>query len=477
MTGWFDHLRIAAKVAMAPALAILGLVALAAGSYAVFEDLRRDFIYLNDTAFARFSDAVLLQASVSKAQAQLYRIISLANADDLQQAKVQLGAAEHLLAESVDRAKARQQASGDGQTAAAVAAYAKAAKGAIDMISVDPGMALLLMGDVHDQFDKLSAALNEAAVTADRGRATTFAAALGSIERAGLGFVLSAVAVAVLAIVATVLVTRAIGRPVGALTGIMGSLAAGTLELEIPYVGRRDELGKMARAVMVFKQHAIDAVRLTAESEAEHATRERRQSVLLRHTQDFGSSIAGVMTSLSGAADGMRQAAAAMSQAANAVHGEASDTSQSATKSSQDLTAVAAAVEALIVSFSTIAQQVEVAATVARQAVQRAESSHSTMQGLADATARIGDVVRLISDIASQTNLPPLMLRISCYIRWLGRYLADFTHQIPMILQSKPDTVQDKKELVRVCLPIGRGSYERPLQAAGHHRRGAGTTI
>ena len=38
MTGWFDHLRIAAKVAMAPALAILGLVALAAGSYAVFED-------------------------------------------------------------------------------------------------------------------------------------------------------------------------------------------------------------------------------------------------------------------------------------------------------------------------------------------------------------------------------------------------------------------------------------------------------
>ena len=68
------------------------------------------------------------------------------------------------------------------------------------MIDADPGMALLLMGDVHDQFDKLSTVLNEAAVTADRGRATTFAAALGSIERAGLGFVLSALAVAVLAI-------------------------------------------------------------------------------------------------------------------------------------------------------------------------------------------------------------------------------------------------------------------------------------
>ena len=278
--------------------------------------------------------------------------------------------------------------------------------------------------------------MNEAAVTADRGRATTFAAALGSIERAGLGFVLSALAVAVLAIGATVLVTRAIGRPVGALTGIMGSLAAGTLELEIPYVERRDELGKMARAVMVFKQHAIEALRRTSETETARATRERRQAALVQHTQDFGSSISGVTASLSGAADGMRQAAEAMSQSANAVHGEASDTSQAAGKSSQDLTAVAAAVEELTTSFGAIGQQVTVAATVARQAVERAEASHGTMQGLSDATARIGDVVRLISDIASQTNLPPLMLRISRYIRSLVRYLADLTREIPMILQS-----------------------------------------
>ena len=283
---------------------------------------------MNDTAFARFSDAVRLQASVSQAQAQLYRIISLANADDMQQAIAQLGTAERLLAEIVERAKARQQAYGDGQTAVAVEAYAKAAKGAVDMISADPGMALLLMGDVHDQFDRLSTALNEAAAKADRGRASTFAAALGSIERARLGFVLSALGVAVLAILATVLVTRAIGRPVGALTGIMGSLAAGTLELEIPYVERRDELGKMARAVMVFKQHAIEVLHLTSETETARATRERRQAALAEHTQDFGSSISGVTASLSGAADGMRQAAQAMSQSANAVHGEASDTSQ-----------------------------------------------------------------------------------------------------------------------------------------------------
>jgi hypothetical protein len=42
---------------------------------------------------------------------------------------------------------------------------------------------------------------------------------------------------------------------------------------------------------------------------------------------------------------------------------------------------------------------------VSRQAVARAEAGQESIHGLTDATARIGDVVRLISDIAGQTNL------------------------------------------------------------------------
>jgi methyl-accepting chemotaxis protein len=69
---------------------------------------------------------------------------------------------------------------------------------------------------------------------------------------------------------------------------------------------------------------------------------------------------------------------------------------------------VAAAVEELTSSVAEISRQMAAASDVARQAVQRADPSHGTIQGLSEATARIGDVVRLISDIASQTNLPAL---------------------------------------------------------------------
>ena len=198
---------------------------------------------------------------------------------------------------------------------------------------------------------------------------------------------------------------RGIVGPLTAMTGVMGKLAAGDNSIDIPARDNKDEIGDMARAVEVFKQHAIEAERLAAEQEAARAAKERRQAAMEQHTQDFGSSISGVMASLAGSADGMRRAAEAMSEAVTAVHTEANGTAGSAAKSSQDLMAVAAAVEQLTSSVAEIARQLAAASEVSQQAVQRAESSHATMQGLSEATARIGDVVHLINDIASQTNL------------------------------------------------------------------------
>ena len=201
------------------------------------------------------------------------------------------------------------------------------------------------------------------------------------------------------------LIGRGIVQPLAAMTGVMGRLADGDNSVEIPSRDTRDEIGDMARAVEVFKQHAIEAQRLASEQEAARTAKERRSAAMERHTQDFGNSISGVMASLAGSAEGMRRAAELMAQAAEAVRDEAGSTAGGATKSSQDLTSVAAAVEQLNASVGEISRQLAEAADVARQAVQRADSSHATMQGLSEATARIGDVVHLISDIAGQTNL------------------------------------------------------------------------
>lgn len=66
---------------------------------------------------------------------------------------------------------------------------------------------------------------------------------------------------------------------------------------------------------------------------------------------------------------------------------------------------VTAAAEELSNSTAEVNRQVGHAASVTESAVREATRTNETVQGLVTAVARIGDVTRLISDIAAQTNL------------------------------------------------------------------------
>ena len=60
--------------------------------------------------------------------------------------------------------------------------------------------------------------------------------------------------------------TRAIAAPVSGMTAAMTRLAGGDHSVEVPAVGRKDEIGHMADAVQTFKAAAIEKLRLEAEA-------------------------------------------------------------------------------------------------------------------------------------------------------------------------------------------------------------------
>jgi methyl-accepting chemotaxis protein len=209
----------------------------------------------------------------------------------------------------------------------------------------------------------------------------------------------------VLALVLAYLIARSIIRPVGGMTAAMTKLAAGDTSSVVPARDNTDEIGQMARAVEVFRQQAIENVRLAAEREMDQAAKDRRRIAMDSHMQDFGKSVSGVMESFMAAAASMRNAASDVNEGARQTRSSTSSTVEGATSSARDLNSVAAAAEEMAVSINEISMQVARVTTSVQAAVDRANETDTKVAGLSAAADRIGDVVRIITDIAGQTNL------------------------------------------------------------------------
>ena len=201
------------------------------------------------------------------------------------------------------------------------------------------------------------------------------------------------------------LIGRSVSRPIVQMETAMKELAAGNLAAEIPALDRGDEVGRMAKAMLVFRRNAEQARDLQQEAERVRQAKDRRQAAMDRHTDDFGTSTAGVMAGLASAAEAMRNRATETSQSVDRTMNLARETAAGATESAHNLAAVAAAAEQMSASINEIGLQVSRATDAVRLTVTRADATDTKVAGLASAAERVGDVVRLITDIAGQTNL------------------------------------------------------------------------
>ena len=201
------------------------------------------------------------------------------------------------------------------------------------------------------------------------------------------------------------LMHRSVSQPLRRLAAALETMAEGRLNKVVLPPGGRGEVGGIAIAAGVFLNKLRRNRELEAAAEAEQAARNRRQQAIDRHTQEFGTSISGVLTTLSDAADSMHRAAQDMAQAVNRTRDSATDTAAGAEQSSSNLASVAAATEELSASVGEIARQVAQAAEAAREAVSRVQATDATVRSLSTAAGQVGEVVQLIASIAGQTNL------------------------------------------------------------------------
>ncbi len=213
---------------------------------------------------------------------------------------------------------------------------------------------------------------------------------LGATLFAGLGFAL---------------VSRRVIRPLKRIQIAMMQVANGDLAVEVPYAERADEIGALASALTTFKRNAGEKARIEAEQQgrSEHAA--ARQKAVAAHVAAFEQHVGEALKALSAASDDMRKTSDKLSGSAAETNRQAKDAAGASANASSNVQTVAAASQELTASIGEISRQAAHAAGIAGRAVAETLETDQTVQGLADAAQRIGQVVNLINEIAEQTNL------------------------------------------------------------------------
>jgi methyl-accepting chemotaxis protein len=205
-------------------------------------------------------------------------------------------------------------------------------------------------------------------------------------------------------VVLAIAVGRGITRPIASLTAAMRRLAAGELAAEVPEQARRDELGAMAAAAVVFKASMVTAGRLAQETGRLRAQAET-QSALVSMADAIEAEAGAALAEVHARTTAMTETATEMSGSATRTGRSAESAATAAAQALETSQSVANAADLLAAAISEIGDQVSQSSAVSSRAVAAGRETRSTIEALNTQVARIGDVADMIRDIAGKTNL------------------------------------------------------------------------
>ncbi|MGI4795588.1 MAG: methyl-accepting chemotaxis protein [Janthinobacterium lividum] len=189
------------------------------------------------------------------------------------------------------------------------------------------------------------------------------------------------------------------------LVGVLRGLLQGQYDYEIPCVVRNDEIGELARGIVEVHKSLKRSEKLGEDQRVAQEAKQARVHRINDLTLDFETKIGNLVGSLSTAAGNLQDTARLMSGTAVETTREATSVASAAEQASMNVQTVAAAAEQLNCSISEISRHVTHSSGMTGRAVQDAQRTNTIVQALAEDAEKIGQVVSLISNIASQTNL------------------------------------------------------------------------
>ncbi len=302
-------------------------------------------------------------------------------------------------------------------------------------------------------------------------------------------------AVVALWIVGYVMIKRRLFDPLSDMTDAVRRLSSGDVSVSVPSVGKADEMGAMASAVLVFKENAIKRMKLEEEArhfqaqldsklketEAAFQAAGANQSIFLgqlargleslaagdlsaRLHDQVHPSFEAISNNFNGAIDRLDDTLVGVIHAASAVTGGVEEISQSTDNLSRRteqqaaaLEETAAALEEITTNVNNSARRSQEARQVAASSVANAAASGkvvsdavAAMRRIEEASGKVSNIIGVIDEIAFQTNLLALNAGVeAARAGEAGKGFAVVAQEVRELAQRSAGASKEIRELIQ----------------------------
>lgn len=219
-------------------------------------------------------------------------------------------------------------------------------------------------------------------------------------------YILTLAIVVVLALFLAWTIARSILGPLNRVTDEMVTLGEGNTNIDICDQTRRDEIGKMAKAVVIFRENALKVEQLTQQRLKDQAReQEKRNASLVAMADTIESETGHMLEQVAWQAKELGEAVGTMSNTSQSVSEQSSEVAESAQSSLSLAEEVATAAAQLAGSIELVSDKVHNQHKIAQNAIGMAKSSSHSVESLSEAAENIRSVVGIINDIAHQTHM------------------------------------------------------------------------